>query len=218
MGFVIVTLMALAYGGKASTGLVLPLLTVGDILAIVYYRKDANWKVLRQLFPPMAVGVVIGVFVGDKLNEQLFKQVMAVIILFSGIMIAFKDKIFGDKIPEHKGFAILMGLGAGFTTMVGNLAGAFTNLYFLAMRFPKKEFIGTAAWLFFFINLFKLPFHIWVWGTVNQSTLTENLYHAPFVILGFLIGIKLIDYISNQVFEKYIIVMTILGALLIFLK
>jgi len=210
--------MVLAYGGKASTGIVLPLLTVGDILAIVYYRKDANWKALRQLFPPMAVGVVIGVFVGDKLDEQIFKQVMGVIILFSGIMMVFKDKIFGDKIPEHKGFAILMGLGAGFTTMIGNLAGAFTNLYFLAMRFPKKEFIGTAAWLFFFSNLFKLPFHIWVWETVSPTTLAENMYHVPFVIAGFMIGLKLIGYFSNQLFEKYIIVMTILGALLIFLR
>jgi uncharacterized membrane protein YfcA len=102
--------------------------------------------------------------------------------------------------------------------MVGNLAGAFTNIYFLAMKFPKRKFIGTAAWLFFFINLFKLPFHIWAWETISKESLKENLLLAPFVILGFFIGLKLIEKVSNQFFIRYILVMTLLGAVLIWFK
>lgn len=210
--------MALAYESKTSTGILLPLLILGDIFAIIYYRKDANWKILFRLFPAMAVGVVIGVLVGNKLSTELFRQVMAAIILLSGTMMVLIGKIPKDRIPDGKIFAIVMGLGAGFCTMVGNLAGTFSNIYFLAMQLPKRAFIGTAAWLFFFINLFKLPFHIWVWETVNLTTLTHNLYLAPFVIAGFLMGIKLIELISNAFFQKYIIVMTLLGALLILLQ
>ncbi len=99
--------------------------------------------------------------------------------------------------------------------MIGNLAGAFSNLYFIAMRFEKQAFIGTAAWLFFFINLFKLPFHIFVWETVTLATLSENIKMVPFVFIGFFLGVKLIKYLSNDVYIKYVIAMTILGGLLI---
>ncbi len=148
LGFIVVSLMALAYSSKASTGILLPLLVVADILAIIYYRNDANWRILWQLFIPMALGVVVGVFVGDRLSVNVFKQVMAVIVLISGILIAFIGKLPKEKIPDNRAFAITMGLAAGFCTMVGNLAGAFANIYFLAMQLPKRAFIGTSAWLF----------------------------------------------------------------------
>ena len=67
-----------------------------------------------------------------------------------------------------------MGLLSGFTSMIGNLAGSFADIYFLAMRLPKNEFIGTAAWLFFIINVFKLPFHIFIWKIVTFETLCLN--------------------------------------------
>lgn len=218
LGFIVVTLMAIAYESKASTGILLPLLMVGDAIAVVYYRRDVHWKTLFQLFIPMAVGVVIGVFVGKEMPVEIFKRVMAFIIFISGILLLIMQRVQTDKVPNNKFFAIIMGLGAGFCTMIGNLAGAFANVYFLAMRFPKRKFIGTSAWLFFLINIFKLPFHIFVWGTVNAASFQENLKLAPFVIVGFFIGIRLIEKISNAFFQRYIIAMTIIGAIIILLK
>ena len=217
LSFIFVPLMAFAYGGKASTGIMLPLLMIGDCIAVFYYQKDVNWKVLIQLFIPMAVGVIIGTYVGDQIPVKTFKQVMAIIIILSGFIVAWLMYWKTSKIPDNKAFAIFMGLGAGFCTMVGNLAGAFSNIYFLAMQFPKREFIGTAAWLFFFINIFKLPFHIWVWKTINFSTIQTNLLLGPFVVIGFFIGLQLINRISNTVFQRYVLVMTLLGAVLILL-
>ena len=209
--------MAYAFESKASTGVLIPLLILADIFAITYYRKDVNWKALIRLFPAMAVGVIIGVIVGEHMSSELFKKVMAGIIVVSGIGLVLMDRINLDRIPENRAFAIVIGLMAGFSTMIGNLAGPLANIYFLAMKFPKKAFIGTIAWLFFFINIFKLPFHIWVWKTVNTSSLKEDLWLIPFVIIGFGIGILLIEKISESLFKKYIIGITLLGAVLILL-
>ncbi|MFK7907325.1 MAG: sulfite exporter TauE/SafE family protein [Chitinophagales bacterium] len=218
ISFLTVTLMALAYGGKVSTGILLPMLIFADIFAILYYRKDVNWRILFRLFPAMAVGIVIGTFVGKELSLEVFKQVMAGIIFLSGIMILLMGRINTDKISKHPVFAIVMGLSAGFCTMVGNLAGAFANIYFLAMQLPKRAFIGTAAWLFFFVNIFKLPFHIFVWQTITPSTFLQNLHLFPFILVGFGIGVKLIEKFSDAFYKQYIIFMTLLGAVLILLK
>ncbi|MEL6945543.1 MAG: TSUP family transporter, partial [Bacteroidota bacterium] len=147
----------------------------------------------------------------------LFKQVMAGIILISGIVLVWMDRAKVEKVPDNWVFATSMGLAAGFFTMLGNLAGPIANIYFLAMKFPKRLFIGTTAWLFFLINIFKLPFHIWVWETISIQSIQRSYWMIPIVILGFTIGIKLIEKINENIFKKYIIAITLLGAILILL-
>jgi len=121
-------------------------------------------------------------------------------------------------VPTNRIFSNSIGLLAGFTSMIGNLAGPFSSIYFLAMRLPKNEFIGTAAWLFFAINVFKLPFHIFVWETVTFKSLSLNLLLIPAVVLGFYIGVKLVKFINNEQYRKFILIVTAIGAALIFLK
>src|SRR5205085_4120412 len=72
-----VTIMAIVFGGKASTGVVLPLLCVADIFAVIYYNRHAQWKQFWKLIPWMTAGILIGVFVGKDLDEALFRKVMA---------------------------------------------------------------------------------------------------------------------------------------------
>jgi hypothetical protein len=111
-----------------------------------------------------------------------------------------------------------MGIMAGITTMIGNLAGAFSNVYFLAMRLPKNHFIGTAAWLFFFINLFKLPFHVFVWKTISLESLKIFLLLLPGLVLGLVAGVFLVKKISDSFFRKMIIILTAVGAVVLFFK
>src|SRR6478735_5024616 len=72
-----VTIMAIVFGGKASTGIVLPLLCITDIMAVTYYNRHAQWMHFWRLIPWMAVGILIGVFVGKDLDEAVFRKVMA---------------------------------------------------------------------------------------------------------------------------------------------
>ncbi|HLG39859.1 MAG TPA: sulfite exporter TauE/SafE family protein, partial [Chitinophagaceae bacterium] len=155
-----VTLMAIVFGGKASTGIVLPLLCIADILAVVYYNRHAQWPHFWKLLPWMIAGILIGVFTGKDINEALFSKIMAVIIILTVIIMIVIEVRKSIKVPDNKLFVAGTGLVSGFATMMGNLAGAFSNIYFLAMRMPKNNFIGTAAWVFLVINLFKLPFQI----------------------------------------------------------
>jgi uncharacterized membrane protein YfcA len=215
---VIVTLLALVFGGKASTGILLPLLTVGDIFAIWYYNKHAQWNYLWKLLPWMAAGVLIGVYVGDDLPETTFRNGMVAIILITVAMMFWWDRQKNIVIPDNPLIQSVTGLLAGFTTMVGNLAGAFTNIYFLAMRLPKEQFIGTAAWLFFFINLFKLPFHIYVWETISMDTIALNLRLIPGIAMGLLVGVNLVKMIKENQYRKLILILTAAGAVAILFR
>jgi len=213
-----VTFMALAFETKASTGLVVPLFIVGDIFAVIYYNRHAQWKYIIRFLPWVFLGVFIGNFIGKDLNEATFKIGMAIVILGSVIMMYWWDRRKSKAVPKHWAFAGLMGLLAGITTMIGNLAGSFANIFFLAMRLPKNEFIGTAAWLFFIINIFKLPFHIWSWGTITSDSLLLDLKLVPAIILGLFAGVQLVKIIKEDFYRKMILILTALGAVAILLR
>ena len=218
IGIIIVTLMALAFGAKESTGLMVPLLIVGDIFAVVYYNRHAQWKYIIRFLPWMIFGLLIGVLIGKDLPEKSFKYGMSAIILASVILMYWWDIRKSKAVPQHPAFAGFTGIMAGFTTMIGNLAGAFSNIYFLAMRLPKNVFIGTAAWLFLIINTIKLPFHIFVWKTITKESLLIDLKLIPAVLIGLLIGIRLVKIIQEKYYRKMILILTAIGAILILFR
>lgn len=213
-----VTLMALAFEAKESTGIVVPLLIFGDVFAVIYYNRHAQWSYIIRFLPWMIFGILIGVLLGNDLDEQAFKIGMAVIILVSVGMMYWWDRRKSKTVPTHWLFAGTVGTIAGITTMIGNLGGAFSNIYFLAMRVPKNEFIGTAAWLFLIINIIKLPFHIFIWETISTETLLFDLKLIPGIILGIIVGIKVVKQIKDDFYRKMILVLTALGAIVIFFK
>ena len=213
-----VTLLALAFGAKSSTGIIMPFLVLGDILAVVYYNRHVQWKPILKILPWMVIGILIGVMVGKDMPEQLFKIAMVAIIFVSLGLMVFWDIRKSKTVPKHWSFASVSGVLAGLTTMIGNMAGPFTNLYFLMLRLPKNEFVGTAAWLFFITNLFKVPFHVFVWKTITAETLGLNLKLLPALILGFLIGARVLKYFNDTVYRKFILIVTAIGALAILFK
>ncbi|WP_236979098.1 sulfite exporter TauE/SafE family protein [Membranihabitans maritimus] len=218
ISIVIVTLLALAFGARASTGILLPLLVVGDAFAVIYYNRHTQWKYIVRILPWMVIGVILGTLIGNELPQNAFKLVMAGIILFTVGMMYWWDRKKSKNVPTHWAFAGFIGTLAGITTMIGNLAGAFSNIYFLAMRLPKNEFIGTAAWLFFIVNIFKIPFHYFVWGTIDADSLMISARLLPGIIIGLFCGVKLVEMIKDNFYRKMILVLTAVGALLLFFR
>jgi uncharacterized membrane protein YfcA len=213
-----VALMAIVFGGKASTGIVLPLLCVADVLAVIYYNRHARWNHVWRLMPWMVIGIIIGVYVGQDMNEVIFRKIMALIIVLTAIIMVVLEIRKEMVIPKNRVFVATMGVAAGFTTMLGNLAGAFSNVYFLAMRLPKNDFIGTAAWVFLLINWFKLPFQVIKWKNIDGNSLYTDLLVLPAMLAGFWIGVKVVAKIRDESYRRVVIGLTIIGAIFIFLK
>ncbi len=56
----------------------------------------------------------------------------------------------------------IIGGMAGFVSMIANAAGPLMTLYLLAMRMPKMAFLGTSVYFFTLLNLFKIPFLVYL--------------------------------------------------------
>lgn len=213
-----VLIMAFIFGGKNSTGIVLPLLCVADIAAVAWYNRHAQWSHFRKLIPWMAVGILFGLYVGKDMDEVLFRRIMAGIIIITILIVLMMEFRKSKDVPHHPLFSAGTGLVAGFTTMIGNLAGAFANLYFIAMRVTKNDFIGTSAWLFLCMNLFKLPLQAFYWNNIHAEGLVTDLYLLPALALGFFAGIRIVERLQDDTYRKVVLIFTLVGSVLMLLR
>lgn len=224
-GMIAVPVLAIVFGSKNSTGIMLPLLVIADLFAVAYYHKHADWRYLSKLLPYALAGIVVGTLLGEQIDETMFKLVMGGIIFTSLIIMVWQEHSaklasqsadLGNNTPAlllSKQLTPAIGIVGGFTTMVGNLAGPIMSLYLLAMRLPKNVFIGTAAWFFMLINLIKVPFHVFVWETITLNSVLFTLTLTPAVALGAWLGVKLAALFSEQVFRWLVVSMTAVAAL-----
>jgi uncharacterized membrane protein YfcA len=135
-------------------------------------------------------------------------MVMSIIIFASLAIMLWMERGNKGNIPDYLWFALLMGVLGGITTMIGNLAGSVMALYLLSMRLPKNEYIATAAWFFLAINLFKVPFHIISWQSIDVNSFLLNLICLPFIALGAWCGIWLVKRIPERHYRWLVICMT----------
>ncbi|MEO1437283.1 MAG: sulfite exporter TauE/SafE family protein [Bacteroidota bacterium] len=218
MGPIFVLLMLQAVGGKSSTGLVLLLLLFGDSMALYSYRKYIQKAYVMRFLPWVFGGVVVGTWIGRDLSETNFKQIIAGIILISTGIMALWDLYLKKEVKPGPLITGVTGTGTGVFTMLGNLGGAFSNIFFLLTKLPKKELIGTSTLIYLAVNLFKLPFHVFIWKTINWQVILLDLKLLPAVLIGFLVGLKAVHYISEIWYRRFLYIVTFLGALFVLMN
>lgn len=212
-GTVSVAIFAAVLPARQSTGTILLLLIVADLFAVVTYRRHTNWRALLRLAPAVIAGIVVGVVFLFFADDAWVKRSIGVILLAVIAITLFRRRMaapVGDASP-HRLAAATYGTLSGFTTMVANAAGPVMSMYFLAMRFPVKEFLGTAAWFFAIVNISKVPFSVSL-GLITVPGLLIDLVLVPLVVGGALFGRWLARRLDQRVFEVLVIVFTLIGA------
>lgn len=96
--------------------------------------------------------------------------------------------------------ALLLGAGAGLSTMVANAGGPMMTLYLLRMRVGVLGFLGTVAWFFAAVNLLKVPFSVGL-GLITTESLLVSAAITPGAIAGALLGRRLVRGMSVEVFR-----------------
>ena len=209
-----VLVFASLFGELDSTGIVLPMLIVGDISAVLTFRQHAQWRYIWRMLPPTCLGVIGGWLLMRQINPAAFRPLLGWIILCLAMLqfARLRRPEWFTHVPHARWFALTLGLLAGVTTMLANAAGPVMALYFLAIGLPKLEFVGTSAWFFFIINVFKLPFSTGL-GLVRSDTLFLNAALVPAIVGGLFAGRWLVHRVSQRQFDILVLAMVALAAL-----
>jgi len=239
VGLISVATFAAVLPSRASTGALLPLLIVGDVIAVRAYRAHADWGTLARLVPAVALGVLVGVGFVSWVDDTVMRRAIGGVLL---VLLALQlgarrrasreadgrdadgrevdgrdadgtlDQVGDTGRPTRWWTRWGFGSMAGFTTMVANAGGPAMSLYLLSARFSVMGFLGTTSWFFFVINVIKVPFSIGL-GLITRTSLLLDLALVPAVLLGTWVGRRVIGRIEQELFERLVLATTLLSGL-----
>ncbi|MCS0599758.1 sulfite exporter TauE/SafE family protein [Streptomyces sp. LP11] len=209
---------------RASTGVLLPLLIAGDLLAVATYRRHAHWPTLWRLFPAVAVGVVAGTLFLVWADDGIVRVSIGVILLvMAGVTVWRRRR--AETAPEPDAVttragrltARSYGVLGGFTTMVANAGGPVMSMYLLSAGFRKLGFLGTSAFFFLIVNVAKVPFSAGL-GLIDGHSLLLDAALVVFVVPGALLGTWAVNRINQRLFEQLVIAATVVGGVQLLLR
>ncbi|MGF1483784.1 MAG: sulfite exporter TauE/SafE family protein [Opitutales bacterium] len=223
MGNLTMGIYAMLFPAKASVGLLLPVLVCADVVAIIVYRREARWNYVFKLLPPMVVGLFIGWYIFGSIDNETVR------IVIGGTLLAMTALHFlrkwwvqrrgneEDTLTQSRAFAGFTGVLGGVATMLANAAGPVAAMYLMAVRLPKIAFVGTSAWLFFMINLIKIPMQANL-GTVTVTSIWVSLAFGAFAAASVPVAPLILKRINQQVFGALVWFFVILSALNLLLR
>ncbi|MHB8973042.1 MAG: sulfite exporter TauE/SafE family protein [Pirellulaceae bacterium] len=213
-GMPAITLMANAFREetKLSVGAMVPLLILGDMFGVLFFRRHANWPRLLEVLPYIVLGMVPGYVVLQRMDSETLRVFIGILILVLVSVHVACQRLGWQAVLDRKWFTGLMGLLAGFGTVVGNAAGPAMSIYLLSKKLDKHEFIGTSAWLFFLVNSSKVPFQMMM-GVITAKTLRLDVCVVPVLIVGVLSGVIVHERIPQKAFDTLVLLLTAAVAL-----
>jgi uncharacterized membrane protein YfcA len=220
---------------RESTGVLLPLLIAGDVIAVLTYRRHAHWPTLLRLFPAVIAGVVLGAVFMLWADDGAVRTSIGAILLLMAAVTVWRRRPGAAEAPADRRNpadgsggrgdrgdrggsgggrlkARSYGVLGGFTTMVANAGGPVMSLYLISAGFRKLGFLGTAAWFFLIVNTSKVPFSVGL-GLIDRQSLLLDAVLVLFVLPGALIGKACVGRIDQVLFERLVIGATVLGGL-----
>ncbi|MEU7339277.1 MULTISPECIES: sulfite exporter TauE/SafE family protein [unclassified Streptomyces] len=209
---------------RASTGVLLPLLIVGDVLAVATYRRHAHWPTLWRLFPAVAAGVVLGtLFLVWADDGTVRTSIGAILLLMAAVTLWRRRSAAQEEEPgavatrSGRIKARSYGVLGGFTTMVANAGGPVMSMYLLSAGFRKLGFLGTSAFFFLIVNTSKVPFSVGL-GLIDGHSLLLDAVLAVFVVPGAYLGRWAVHHIDQLLFERLVIAATVVGGVQLLLR
>lgn len=203
--------------GRDALGIVLIYFIAGDILAVYFNWRRADIKMCLAMLPALFIGMAIASLVLNDINETWLNLIVGSLITLLAFLEPFRESL--TRWSEKNRYIVrnTSGVLAGFTTTIGNVAGPVIAIYFLLMQLDKYRFVGTAAVIFFIVNISKLPVYLYV-GIFQDYYLLSCLITLPLVFLGGFLGKRFLHWIPQKYFNQTILLLTGLSGLWLVIK
>ena len=219
MMLLIVPFMSMAFGAKESTGVILPMLCMADIMAVAYYKRIADWKTVLKLLPTAILGFFVAIIVDSLVPTGQFKKLLGwTLVLALAVMFWLEFGGNDNKWVNKWWYSAIFGLLGGFTTMIGNAAGPVMAVYLLSMRKDKMSYVGINAWFFLVVNLLKVPLQIFAWHNISLQSFGLNVLMLPAIGIGAFIGIKIVRRFPEKAFRRFIQAVTVISVILMLVR
>ena len=228
--FAATPLLAIVVGPGAALGVMLPLLMLVDLAVLRPYWGRWSWSDARLLILGGMPGVAIAAMLWRVAPADLFRVLIGLTALsfvawqtrgalarLLGASGAAPDPPAsrGDPAPPSRGWGLLAGAVAGFTSFVSHAGGPPVAVYLLARGHSKTAYQATTVLVFWAVNLAKAVAFAGL-GLFTAQTLAADMVLAPFALVGAALGVRAHHLVPERAFFAIAyVLLTVAGAKLL---
>lgn len=189
--FAATPILALVLPPEMALGILLPLLMLADVTTLGPYWKQWDWRSARNMMLGAVPGVALAVLIYRMTNPDVFRFLIgAVAIAFVLWQSALKYRLITLSVrPVSNTTGYVTGATAGFASFVSHAGGPPVAVYLLAQGMGKTTFQATTVITFWVINCLKFVPYAFL-GIFSWDTFKADLFLAPFMVIGALLGVK----------------------------
>ena len=208
-------MMALVMPADKVIGLVLPILMLADIFAVGLHWGRWNRKLVLLLIPGSIVGVIIGTVLITNAPTETLRTLLGVIVLIFAIYKILEQRILRTLVYKSRDWhGLVAGTVTGFSSALAHTGGPPVSIYLLMQDVTPRVFIATSALFFLILNWIKVPFYLYA-DLFDFELLRQIAWLLPLVPIGVVTGRWLIGRVDAATFERIIVGLLLINALLL---
>jgi uncharacterized membrane protein YfcA len=218
IGTLATPLMSLVMPPNKVVGLLLPMLMLADVFAVATYWRCWRTRLVLLLLPGGVAGVTIGTFFIKNASTNLWRNMLAAIVLIFTLYKLLEKYILRILTYEGRDWhGLLAGVVAGFSSTLAHAGGPPVAIYLLLQKVPPIEFNASSVLFFAILNWVKVPYYAYA-HLFDFHRLGQILWVLPVIPLGVALGRWLTNKIDRLWFERLIVVLLLVSGLLLLLE
>jgi uncharacterized protein len=208
-------LMALVMPADEVIGLLLPILMTADVFAVALHWKRWDWRLARLLIPGAVVGVTIATLFIKNAPTGSLKIALGIIVLVFAVYKIFENRLLAFfKYQGRDWHGTVAGTIAGFSSALAHTGGPPITIYLLMQKVTPQVFIATSAIFFMILNWIKVPYYLYI-GLFDFERLLSVIWLSPILPLGVWVGKWLGTRIDKAAFERLVVILLVVTALML---
>lgn len=202
---------------KEAIAILLPMLIVGDWLALRVYWREWDNQEMRWLMPVGLLGVVVGTYLLVNLPTQTLRHLLGILSLVIAVYKLLEPRLRQLQYQPHRWHTLLAGTLAGTASAVASAGGPVMTAYLLLQKTKPRTFMGITTLFFAMTNLARLP-ALFATGVFEWDKLRVVILFMPLVWVGAMLGWRFIDVVNPVLFDRLMtIILVFAGVILIVL-
>lgn len=211
----VIPILALVMDVREAVPLILPFLIFADWFALRAYWKQWNYYYIKLMLPSALLGAIMGGLLLSAIPAIGLKILIGIFTLIVLIYKLLSDRLDTINYKHQNWHGYIASWASAFSSTLANSGGPPFTIYMLLQRVEPISFIATTTLYFTIVNLLKVPIFLWQ-GLVDFDLLFSVIWALPLIPLGVWIGRKSLNYISQPLFERIMMVLLALSIIFLF--
>jgi uncharacterized protein len=183
----------------ATVVALMKVLTIGTTwIIMVDAWRSISWRWIARLVPTALIGLFVGAWLLQVLATDAIQVIAGSVVFVLALMLLTWQP---REVRERGWMVPTLGLVSGTGSTAVGLSGPPVVLYFTVMGVGKDMLRATIATYFVALDVVGLPTLV-TQGVVGGDDLRLALALAPMAVLGRLVGIRLVRFVSPPAFRR----------------